>query len=286
MKSISFFAVALLAVFTQAHAEKYTATFQSITSSDTFKVTFDDAINNTNWYDASNPTPEDIGWQINNNSPYFKDGEFATANINQLEPNTFAALSVHSASGGIPAIMDYRGTPVHVLISGTGTRVDILRLTNFDFTTIDTSKPGWSLDFYTRASTQLFSATLSYRYEVFAAYVDYTDGPITVQEIYSGGPWFDGIPIADARAAFDQQYPDFNKIRTESMRLVSITAVPEPESLGLAIAGMAILGASCRFRNRTDALSNGLNECHREVLRGLHFKGAAFSGELDGPLSG
>lgn len=245
-------ALGLLSSISQATS--YVATFQSTVSSTTFTMALDDS--SSDGYFNGYMEPDDTRWHIYEDYPYFKEDNEA---VIAIQPTAFWAVSTHAQGAGF-VDMDFNGTNVHVLFDGRGYRAESISVSNVDLSSIDTRQKGWAPKLFGLLSDKVFTARLSYSYDVYEGLAISTDGPLTVQDVYaSGSKWFDGIPWADVNAAVSAQYPDFNRQRVEPMRFVSLVpSVPEPEAVALVVAGLGVVGflrkrrAEMSSTNRSD----------------------------------
>lgn len=182
-----------------------------------------------------------IYWNHAQSFPFPLAYEPSNVDINYQVPNQFIAYAGYSMASGVPIDLDYFGTTVHAQAYGGGYAASILTLKRFDFSKINLDHAGWSKDFYALASGMTFTATFHTSFETYGVNLISTDGPITIHDIYSGGPWFDGVPLATVVNAVTTQWPALNSTYAESMHLVSVApAVPEPTATLLAAFGLPL----------------------------------------------
>ncbi|MGC4060134.1 MAG: hypothetical protein QM749_04485 [Aquabacterium sp.] len=234
-------ATCIVAASCGAHAVPYVAVFEGVDSSSILKLTFDDASERPPYlYMPGSPT---IEWNLPIETSHFVVPEKSFIDTPFFHTNGPAFQAWYeTADTSLPITLDYSGTTVHLQTYGLGYRDDTLTLPSFDWTGIDVRKAGWSVEFYKRAMGMVFTATRRFTYEAYGAGVVSTDGPLTIDDVYGFGPWYDGIPYDLIQAAVLNQNKFLTTPHTESMRLVSFApAVPEPSALEAVVAGLAVL---------------------------------------------
>lgn len=252
MKQCLSLALVLSLSTTVASASTVTATFLGDVTGSRFDLQFDDSkpIDPPSPY-YSFQSDMVIHWQTADTYPVGYQRNMEHIYVDFSTPGRFNALEADSITAGFPITLDFQGHNVYALAYGGNYEVTTLSA-NLDTSGIDTSKPGWAADLLRESSSVVFTASYYTMFEALGVSIQSVDAPLTIWDLYStSSAWFDGIPYGIIANAVSKQLPDMNRGVSETMHLVSVSAIPEAGAVANFLGGaLVVLGYLARRRSR------------------------------------